>query len=65
MDNIVETVKLASKEQLKYSSSFTKNGIKLFNGRSASFFRISANCSINPWLYVFRLIEFYKYEFRC
>jgi hypothetical protein len=45
---IMDTVKLVKREQLKYSSSFTKNGIKLFYGRSVSFFRISAGYSINP-----------------
>ncbi|MDR3594937.1 hypothetical protein [Clostridium sp.] len=48
MANIVSTVNVILKEQLKYSSSFTKNGMKVFNGRSASFFKISAGYSINP-----------------
>jgi hypothetical protein len=46
MDNIVNTVKV--NEQLRSSSSFAKNGMLLFNGRSASIFRISIDYSMNP-----------------
>ena len=48
MANIVGTVRVTCKKILEYSSSFTKNGMSAFNGRSASIFRISTDYSINP-----------------
>ena len=48
MANIVGTVRVTCKKILEYSSSFAKNGMSAFNGRSASIFRISTDYSINP-----------------
>jgi len=48
MVNIVSAVRVTCKKILESSSSYAKNGISAFNGRSASIFRISANYSINP-----------------
>jgi hypothetical protein len=48
MSNIVGTVEFVLNKQWTSSSSFTKTAISAFNGRSASFFRISTNYSISP-----------------
>lgn len=48
MDNIVCTVKFDSYGHLEYSSSAQKTAILQFDGRSAYFFRISADYCINP-----------------
>lgn len=48
MNNIVGTVEFVFNKQWVYSSSFTKTAISPFNGRSASFFRISTDYSISP-----------------
>jgi hypothetical protein len=48
MANVVSTSELALNKQWIYSSSFTKSAIPYFNGRSASFFRISTDYCINP-----------------
>lgn len=48
MDSIVSTVKVTLNKQWKYSSSVTKSDILVFNGRSASIFRISTGYCVNP-----------------
>jgi hypothetical protein len=48
MENVVSTVKFTSIKQWKYSSCVTKSAISDFNGRSASFFRISTDYCVNP-----------------
>jgi len=53
MANIVGTVRVTCKKILESSSSYAKNGMSAFNGRSASIFRISTDYSINPWFYIF------------
>ena len=58
MANIVGTVRVTCKKILESSSSYAKNGMSAFNGRSASIFRISTDYSINPWFYIFKLVEF-------
>lgn len=50
MVNIVGIYKINSKKILEYSSSYTKNGISAFNGRSASIFRISTDYSIKSMI---------------
>ena len=58
MANIVGTVRVTCKKILESSSSYAKNGMSAFNGRSASIFKISTDYSINPWFYIFLLVEF-------
>ena len=48
MANIVRTVEVILNKQWISSSSFIKTAISVFNGRSASIFRISTDYSINP-----------------
>lgn len=48
MSNIVGTVEFILNKQWTSSSSFTKTAISAFDGRIASFFRISTGYSINP-----------------
>jgi hypothetical protein len=50
MDNIVSTDRVTCKKILEYSSSYAKNGISSFNGRSASIFRISTDYSIKSMI---------------
>ena len=50
MANIVGTDRVTCKKILEYSSSYAKNGISLFNGRSASIFRISTDYSIKSMI---------------
>lgn len=49
MAHIVGTAKVALKKQLKFSSSVSKNGIFVYDGRSVSIFRIGINDCIKPW----------------
>lgn len=48
MGNIVSTVISNTNKQWKYSSSVMKSAILGFDGRSASIFRKSTGCCINP-----------------
>lgn len=48
MVNIISTVQVLINKQWNYSSSVVKSGFLHFNGRSASIFRISTICCINP-----------------
>lgn len=48
MANIVSVIKVILNKKQKFSNLFTKFGFFLFNGRSASIFKISADYSINP-----------------
>ena len=57
MANIVGTDRVTCKKILESSSSYAKNGMSAFNGRSASIFRISTDYSINPWFYIFKLVD--------
>ena len=50
MANIVGTVRVTCKKVLESSSSYAKNGISAFNGRSASIFRISTDYSIKSMI---------------
>ena len=63
MANIVGTVRVTCKKILEYSSSYAKNGMSPFNGRSASIFRISTDYSIKSMIPHLRLVEFNIYEF--
>ena len=48
MANTVGTVRVTCKNIMESSSSYAKNGMSAFKGRSASIFRISTDYSINP-----------------
>lgn len=48
MASTVDTVKFTLNKQWKFSSSVSKNGILVFDGRSVSIFRISTDDCINP-----------------
>lgn len=48
MDNVVGTFISSTNKQWKYSSSVMKSAILGFKGRSASIFRKSTDCCINP-----------------
>jgi len=53
MAHAVGNVKFISNKQWKFSSSVSKNGIFVCNGRSVSIFRISTDDCINPWFNLF------------
>lgn len=48
MANVVSTKGLALNKQWIYSSCVSKSATSYFDGRSASFFRISTDYCINP-----------------
>jgi len=50
MANIVGADRVTCKKILEYSSSYAKNGISSFNGRSASIFKVSTDYSIKSMI---------------
>jgi len=48
MINIVDTAIITLNKQCKFSSSVSKNGILVCDGRSVSIFRINTDNCINP-----------------